>query len=114
MEDKILNLIKEYKRIIIARHIGGDPDALGSTFALKEIILENFPDKEVYVAGTSISRFKFFGTHDKITDEMYEKLAELAYIQKNDSKYNAMVKKREKINEKNCKQKTYRRNIIST
>lgn len=72
MEDKILNLIKEYKRIIIARHIGGDPDALGSTFALKEIILENFPDKEVYVAGTSISRFKFFGTHDKITDEMYE------------------------------------------
>lgn len=72
MEDKILKLIKEYKRIIIARHIGGDPDALGSTFALKEIILENFPDKEVYVAGTSISRFKFFGTHDKITDEMYE------------------------------------------
>ena len=72
MEDKILKLIKEYKRIIIARHIGGDPDALGSTFALKEIILENFPDKEVYVVGTSISRFKFFGTHDKITDEMYE------------------------------------------
>lgn len=72
MEEKILELIKKYKRIIIARHIGGDPDALGSTFALKEIILENFPDKEVFVAGTSISRFKFFGTHDKITDEMYE------------------------------------------
>lgn len=72
MELKILELIKKYKRIIIARHIGGDPDALGSTFALKEIILENFPDKEVYVAGTSISRFKFFGTHDKITDEMYD------------------------------------------
>lgn len=72
MKEKILELIKEYKKIIIARHIGGDPDALGSTFALKEIILENFPDKEVYVAGTSISRFKFFGTHDKITEEMYE------------------------------------------
>lgn len=72
MKEKILELIKKYKRIIIARHIGGDPDALGSTFALKEIILENFPDKEVYVAGTSISRFKFFGTHDKITDEMYD------------------------------------------
>lgn len=72
MKGKILELIKKYKRIIIARHIGGDPDALGSTFALKEIILENFPDKEVYVAGTSISRFKFFGTHDKITEEMYD------------------------------------------
>ena len=30
---------------------------------------------------------------------MYEKLAELGYIKKNDSKYNAMVKKREKIKE---------------
>lgn len=72
MEERILNLIKKYNKIIIARHIGGDPDALGSTFALKEIILENFPDKEVYVAGTSISRFKFFGTHDKIIDDMYD------------------------------------------
>lgn len=72
MERKILKLIKKYKKIIIARHIGGDPDALGSTFALKEIINENFPEKEVYVAGASISRFKFFGLHDKITDEMCE------------------------------------------
>lgn len=72
MEQNILELIKKYKRIIIARHIGGDPDALGATFAMKEIILENFPDKEVFVTGTSISRFKFFGAHDKVTDEMCE------------------------------------------
>lgn len=72
MEFKILELIKKYKKIVIARHIGGDPDALGSTFALKEIILENFPDKEVYVAGTSISKFRFFGSHDKITEELCE------------------------------------------
>ena len=72
MEEKILELIKKYKRIIIARHIGADPDALGSSFALKEIILKNFPEKEVYVAGSSVSRFKFLGSHDKITDDMYE------------------------------------------
>lgn len=72
MENKILELIKKYKKIIIARHIGADPDALGSTFALKEILLANFPEKEVYVAGTPVSKFKFFGSHDKITDEMYE------------------------------------------
>lgn len=70
MDQKILKLIKKYKKIVIARHTGGDPDALGSTFAMKEIILKNFPKKEVYVAGTAISRFKFFGTHDKITDDM--------------------------------------------
>lgn len=72
MELKVLELIRKYKKIIIARHIGGDPDALGSSFALKEIILENFPDKEVYVVGASISRFRFFGTHDKVSDEMCE------------------------------------------
>ena len=70
MENKILKLIKKYKKIVIARHIGPDPDALGSTFALKEIILENFKDKEVYVAGASVSKFKFFGSHDKITEEI--------------------------------------------
>lgn len=70
MEQKILEIIKKYKKIVIARHIGGDPDAFGSTFALKEILLENFPDKEVYVAGASVSKFRFLGTHDKITDEI--------------------------------------------
>ena len=72
MEEKILNLIKKNNKIVIARHIGGDPDALGSTFALKEIIDNNFSDKKVMVVGTSISKFKFFGNHEKITDDMYE------------------------------------------
>ncbi|MEE0699643.1 MAG: bifunctional oligoribonuclease/PAP phosphatase NrnA [Bacilli bacterium] len=72
MEEKILDLIKEHKRIIIARHIGGDPDALGATFAMKEIIEENFDDKQVSVVGASISRFKIFGTHEKMTEEMYD------------------------------------------
>ena len=70
MNSKILELIKKYKKIIIARHIGADPDALGATFALKEIIVKNFPEKEVYVAGTPVSKFKFFGSHDKITEEI--------------------------------------------
>ena len=72
MENKILNLIKKYKKIIIARHIGPDPDALGSTFAFKEIINSNFIDKEVYVVGASIAKFKYFGNHDKITEDLYD------------------------------------------
>lgn len=70
MENKILELIKKYNKIIIARHIGADPDALGSTFALKEILKENFPNKEIYVTGSPVSKFKFFGSHDKVTKEM--------------------------------------------
>ncbi len=69
MEQEILKLIEKYKKIIIARHIGGDPDALGSTFALKEIIECNFSDKEVHVVGASISRFKMFGSHEKVDEE---------------------------------------------
>lgn len=69
MEEKILGLIKKYKKIVIARHIGGDPDALGSSFALKEILLENFPDKEVLVVGASISKFRMFGSHDKLEED---------------------------------------------
>lgn len=71
MENKILDLIKKYQKIIIARHIGPDPDALGATFALKEILKENFSDKEVHVVGTPIAKFKFFGTHAKTLDEFY-------------------------------------------
>lgn len=72
VEHKILELIQKYNKVIIARHVGGDPDALGATFAMKEIIEANFDNKEVMVVGTSISKFKFFGHHDKISDDDYD------------------------------------------
>lgn len=56
---QIFKQIKKYDTIVIARHIGADPDALGSQFALKNIILELFPDKKVYTVGNPASRFKF-------------------------------------------------------
>ena len=56
---KIYKEIKKYPNIVIARHIGPDPDALGSQFALKELILNRFPKKNVYVVGNHSSRFKF-------------------------------------------------------
>ena len=65
---QIYKKIKEYNIIVIARHIGADPDALGSLFALKSIILNLFPDKKVYAVGNPASRFKFFGSQDKIDD----------------------------------------------
>ena len=63
---QILKVIKKYDAIVIARHIGADPDALGSQFALKEIILNTFPNKKVYAVGNPASRFKFFGNNEKI------------------------------------------------
>jgi len=68
MYKQIYREIKKYDTIVIARHIGADPDALGSQFAFKDIILSLFPDKKVYAVGNPASRFKFFGNNDKIDD----------------------------------------------
>ena len=59
--NKIYEKIKEFDKIVIARHIGADVDALGSTLGLKEIILNTFPDKKVSVIGAYSSKFKYLG-----------------------------------------------------
>ena len=63
---EILKQIKKYDNIVIARHIGADPDALGSQFALKELIETNFRNKNVYAVGSIAARFKFMGNTNKI------------------------------------------------
>ena len=70
---KIGKEIKRYHTIIIARHIGPDPDALGSSIGLKELILYNFPKKQVYVVGAPTSRFKYLGNVDKLPEIDYSK-----------------------------------------
>lgn len=65
---QIYKEIKKYNTIVIARHIGADPDALGAQFALRDIILSLFPEKKVYAVGNPASRFKFFGNNEKIED----------------------------------------------
>ncbi len=67
---QIYKQIKRANKIIIARHVGPDPDALGSSLGLKKIILNTFPDKQVYVIGSPTSKFKFMGLLDKFTEDM--------------------------------------------
>jgi len=65
--------IKKYDDIVIVRHIGADPDALGSQLGLKELIKLNFPEKHVVALGNPASRFKYMGTLDKDVDMDYSK-----------------------------------------
>jgi bifunctional oligoribonuclease and PAP phosphatase NrnA len=58
--------IKESDEIVIARHVGPDPDALCSQIALRDSILATFPDKCVYAVGASVAKFKCFGILDKV------------------------------------------------
>ena len=72
MYSNIYKKIKKYDTIVIARHVGADPDALASSLGLKEIILHTFPNKKVYVIGHPASKFKYLGVLDKISEELYQ------------------------------------------
>ena len=69
---KVYKKIKKHSVIVIARHIGADPDALASQIALRDIILESFPSKKVLAVGLPASRFKYLGTLDKFDEVYYE------------------------------------------
>ena len=90
MYKEINKLIKKYNSIVIARHVGGDIDALGSQIGLKEIIKETYPDKKVYAVGAYSSRFKFVGPLDK--EDEIELLKQ--DLKKAIQKYNNLTNKR--------------------
>ena len=74
MFKKIYEEIKRYPTIVIARHIGVDPDALASQMALKEAILETFPKKTVYAVGQGSTKFTYLGKLDKQEEVDYDKM----------------------------------------
>ena len=64
----IYKAISKYDNIVIARHIGTDPDAMSASMALKDSIMLTFPRKNVKVVGTGSIRFNYFGKQDKVDD----------------------------------------------
>ena len=73
MFKKVIEAIEKYDRIIIHRHSNPDGDALGSQVGLKNILKENYPDKEIYTVGDSSKRYGFIedSATDDIPDEYY-------------------------------------------
>lgn len=68
---QIYKMIKKYDTIVIARHVGADPDALGSQLGLKDAIKATFPNKNVYAVGYPASKFKYLGNIDRFVEDMY-------------------------------------------
>ena len=73
MFEAILEQIKNHHRIIIHRHKSPDGDALGSQIGLKHILMDNFPDKEIYAVGDDAGHYAFMedSTMDEIDDSLY-------------------------------------------
>ncbi|MDL2292768.1 bifunctional oligoribonuclease/PAP phosphatase NrnA [Acholeplasma sp. OttesenSCG-928-E16] len=67
---QILNLIKEYDKIIIHRHKNPDGDAIGSQYGLYLTLKHNFADKEIYVVGDTNDRM-YQAKMDHISDDKY-------------------------------------------
>ena len=65
MYKKIIKIIKKYDKIVLARHISPDPDAIASQIALRDSIRLTFPEKEVYAVGAGVHKFKYLGALDK-------------------------------------------------
>ena len=74
MFENAIRMIRAHKRIIIHRHTHPDGDALGSQIGLREIIRENFPDKEVWIVGDDPARYAFMegAAPDVIDDDRYD------------------------------------------
>ena len=73
MFDKILELIKKYDTLILHRHYRPDGDAMGSQIGLKHLLMDNYPDKKVYVVGDDAKFFSFMedSQMDDVPDEAY-------------------------------------------
>ena len=69
-----LELLKKYDTVIIHRHTNPDGDAMGSQIGLKNLLLDNFPEKKVYAVGDGAGRFSFMdgSVMDEIPDETYK------------------------------------------
>ena len=48
MFQKILHFIRQYDTIVLHRHSKPDGDAMGSQLGMKQLLLENFPNKKIY------------------------------------------------------------------
>lgn len=66
MFKKIFKEIKKFDTIVIARHVGVDPDAMSSQIALRDSIKLTFPNKKVMAVGTGSAKFKYIGNLDKM------------------------------------------------
>ncbi len=74
MFEAILKEIQEYNTIILHRHSKPDGDAMGSQIGLKHLLLENFPEKRIYVVGDSAESYSFMedSVMDEIPDSAFE------------------------------------------
>ena len=76
LKKQIFEKIRENDRILIARHIRPDGDAIGSTRGLAELLRNAFPQKDVRVINEDDSAYlSFLGPEDPAADDEFYRTA---------------------------------------
>lgn len=73
VKQEILSEIENHENIIIVRHCRPDGDCIGSSFGLRAILKESFPDKNIYSVGDGVPEYlQFLGKEDVVSESLYE------------------------------------------
>jgi phosphoesterase RecJ-like protein len=66
----VAEAVKAHDTITIFRHVHPDCDAMGSQAALKQWLLENYPEKHIYALGAETMSHPVFPEMDEVNDEV--------------------------------------------
>ena len=71
MFEKIIAKIEQYDSIVIFGHLNPDGDCYGSQIALRNILRNQYPNKQVYCVGSGLKKFfAIIGEMDVVSDEI--------------------------------------------
>ena len=74
MFEKIIAKIEQYDSIVIFGHLNPDGDCYGSQIALRNILRNQYPQKQVYCVGSGLKKFlNIIGMMDIVTEETISK-----------------------------------------
>lgn len=66
----VIKAVKAHNTITIFRHVHPDCDAMGAQAALKQWLLENYPEKHIYALGAESMSHPVFPKMDAVDDEI--------------------------------------------
>ena len=74
MFEKIISKIEQYDSIVIFGHLNPDGDCYGSQIALRNILRNSYPHKQIYATGSGLKKFfDIIGKLDAVSDEVISK-----------------------------------------
>ena len=71
IKNQIIEEIENNDSIVIVRHVRPDGDCIGSSFGLREILKNTYPNKNIYSIGDGMPDYlKFLGEEDDVSEEV--------------------------------------------